>query len=216
MTSPLLQLRNQHTALTATDEQIAAARTAFDRDKYLKLREFIHPDLLTRLLDELDRTEFYDRVHEGIGIEQCATMGLVSGTLEILMNDPALFDVVSRITDCGHIGCFSGRVYRLIPNSGHYDSWHSDIGENRLVAISVNFGRVPYEGGRLQIRYKDSEEVLSEVFNPIAGDAVMFRVDESLRHRVDTVTGQVPRTAYAGWVRSEPDYTARLLGRLGH
>jgi hypothetical protein len=57
--------------------------------------------------------------------------------------------------------------------------------------------------------------VLSEVHNPIAGDAVMFRVHPTLRHRVDPVTGTVPRTAYAGWFCSQPEFATLMLERLG-
>lgn len=216
MATPLVQVTQQKTAISATPDQIAEARARFDREKYLKLPGFVHPQLLALFLEELERTNFEVRVHEGIGVEQCAVAGLVSGTMEMLLNDPALFDTIRAITDCGHIGCFSGRVYRLVPNSEHYDSWHSDVGQDRLIAVSINVGRVPYEGGKLQIRLANSEDILSEVYNPVAGDAVIFRVDESLRHRVDTVTGTIPRTAYAGWFRSQPEYSARLLDRLGH
>jgi len=79
MPLPLLQLRHQQTAVAASPEVLAAATADFDRDKYLKLPAFVEPALLGSLLDELDRTEFYDRVHEGIGTELCAVPGLVSG-----------------------------------------------------------------------------------------------------------------------------------------
>jgi hypothetical protein len=215
MALPLLQLRHQSTAVAASPEALATARADFERDKYLKLPAFVEPGLLTTLLGELDRTEFYDRVHEGIGTELCAVPGVVTGTLEMLMNDPVLHQTVEAITACGHIGCFQGRAYRLVPNTGHYDSWHSDVGEDRLVALSINLGREQYEGGRLQIRYADAADVLSEVHNPIAGDAVMFRVHPTLRHRVDPVTGTAPRTAYAGWFCSQPEFVTLMLERLG-
>ncbi len=215
MNLPFLQLRHQSTAVAASAEALVEARAAFDRNKYLKLPAFVEPSLLATLLDELDRTEFYDRVHEGIGTELCAVPGVVTGTLEMLMNDPVLHQTVEAVTGCGHIGCFQGRAYRLVPNTGHHDSWHSDVGEDRLIALSINLGREPYEGGRLQIRYADATDVLSEVSNPIAGDAVMFRVDPGLRHRVDPVTGRAPRTAYAGWFCSQPEFVTLMLERLG-
>ena len=215
MSLPFLQLRHQSTAVAASAEALVEARAAFDRNKYLKLPAFVEPSLLATLLDELDRTEFYDRVHEGIGTELCAVPGVVTGTLEMLMNDPVLHQTVEAVTGCVHIGCFHGRAYRLVPNTGHHDSWHSDVGEDRLIALSINLGREPYEGGRLQIRYADATDVLSEVSNPIAGDAVMFRVDPGLRHRVDPVTGRAPRTAYAGWFCSQPEFMTLMLERLG-
>ena len=72
--------------------------------------------------------------------------------LLLLVNDERMLDVVRSITGCGPIGHFDGRVYRLEPSSDHYDSWHDDLGDGRLVAMSINLGRQPYEGGALEIR----------------------------------------------------------------
>jgi Rps23 Pro-64 3,4-dihydroxylase Tpa1-like proline 4-hydroxylase len=102
----------------------------------------------------------------------------------------------------------------LNPVSGHYDSWHSDVGQDRLVALSLNLGREPFEGGLLQIRRADSPEIIAEIANRATGDAVIFRIDPSLRHRVGPVEGHVPRTAYAGWFRSRPDFRVLLGERL--
>lgn len=197
-----------------TRAEFAEARAQFERDGYLKLKEFVDPPLLTLLLDAADAAEFRERTHHGIGVELCAVPGLLSGTLELACNDPALFTSIDALTGCGSIGCFEGRVYRLAPSTGHYDSWHSDVGQDRLIALSVNLGRDPFEGGLLQIRKADSEEILSEVANTVCGDAVMFRIHPDYRHRVGTVTGRHPRTAWAGWFRTQPDFATLLRARL--
>jgi hypothetical protein len=215
MAPSMLQLRPQHTHVEALPAQIAEARDAFDRLAYLKLPAFLEPALLQSLLDELDRTEFYHRVHDGIGTELCARPGVVSGALELLMNDTALQQVISDVTGCGHIGCFEGRIYRMVPGTDHHDSWHSDVGQDRLIALSINLGRAAPAGGQLQIRKALTDQILSEVYNPISGDAVIFRVDPSMQHRVEPVVGDVPRTVYAGWFRAKPEFAELLLQKLG-
>ena len=133
-------------------------------------------------------------------------------SLLLAANDSRLFSFVSEVTGCGAIGCFDGRVYRLDPAQGHGDSWHSDVGDNRLVAMSVNLTPERYEGGVLQIRDEPSGEVTAEVGETALGDAMIFRIAERLRHRVSQVKGDVPRIAFAGWFKSAPSFRSVLAG----
>lgn len=210
----MLQLRRDRTVIDFTPESLEAARAHFQTYSYLKLPGFLEPTLLRALLEMLDRTPFYERVHPGIGTEVCATPGAATGALELLLNDPTLRLFIADLTGAGRLGCYEGRVYRLNPKDGHYDSWHSDVGEDRQLAVSINLSRLPFQGGRLQIRRAESKEILAEVDNPIAGDAVIFRVHPSMRHRVASVMGQNPRTAWAGWFRTEPQFADLLRARL--
>lgn len=41
--------------------------------------------------------------------------------------------------------------------------WHSDDEQDRLIALSINLGRSPYEGGVLQIRRASGATMLGEV-----------------------------------------------------
>ena len=178
------------------------------------LHAFLERELLETILSLVDQADFVERVHPGIGLELCAATGVASGTLELLMNDAPLRQIISTLTASGHIGCFEGRLYRLIPGTGHHDSWHSDVGEDRLVAMSLNLSRGKTDGGELQIRRADSAMIMGEMVNETPGDAVIFRIDPSLRHRVSAVTGGAPRTAYAGWFRASPEFSA-LTRRAG-
>jgi Rps23 Pro-64 3,4-dihydroxylase Tpa1-like proline 4-hydroxylase len=65
--------------------------------------------------------------------------------------------------------------------------------------MSLNLSPEPFEGGALQIRETDSKKILFEIANTGLGNAVVFRVDPRLEHRVSPVAGKVPRTAFAGW-----------------
>jgi hypothetical protein len=201
----LVQVEHGRT-IVGSPASLASARSDFDQRRFLKLPGFLDPTLRDSILDALDRAPFYERVHHGIGRELCVESGPLTGLLELLMNDSALFAAIDALTGCGPIGCFEGRIYRMVPGTDHHDSWHSDVGHDRLIAMSVNLGRETYTGGLLQIRRADSEDVLSNVENRTLGDAIIFQIDPTLRHRVDAVTGQTPRTAYAGWFRRQPTY----------
>ncbi|HEX7084820.1 MAG TPA: 2OG-Fe(II) oxygenase [Vicinamibacterales bacterium] len=190
-----------------------ALRREFDERHCILLKGFVSPALLQTIQRLLAAAPFYDRTHDGIGEELCLSPGPLSAGMEFLWNSPALFDLVDRLTGCGPFGCFEGRVYRLAPSSGHYDSWHSDVGQDRRVAMSVNFSTAPYEGGVTEFRRAAESEPYYSVANTGFGDAILFRVDPALRHRVTDVTGQTPRTAYAGWFRTTPDFADLFRAR---
>jgi 2OG-Fe(II) oxygenase superfamily len=205
MTEPLLQLRRRGLAV-ANPSDLQRARAEFDARHCVLLPNLLETGLARAVLDALDRGTFAGYTHEGIGKELCAQPGTATGVLELLANDPEFFAAVRTMTGCGPIGLFHGRVYRMVPGGGHYDSWHSDEGLDRLVAMSVNLSPTPYEGGVLQIRENKSSRILNEVANTGFGDAILFRIGPTLTHRVTTVEGSLPKTAYAGWFRSKPFY----------
>jgi hypothetical protein len=210
----LVRLDRRRTIFDASSAELASARRHLESFAYLKLPGLLGPDLLRPLLAAIERTPFYRRIHDGIGVELCAESGAASGVLEFMLNDPTMLGAVAALADCAHIGCFEGRIYRIVPGDGHYDSWHSDVGEDRLLALSINLGSRPYDGGCLQIRRADSSVVIGEIENPTPGDAVLFRIDPQLRHRVGPVTGRTPRTAYAGWFRAAPEFGPLLATKL--
>jgi hypothetical protein len=205
-------LRVGRSRLTRGD--LEPLRREFARQHYVRLPQLIDARVRDLVATLIDQGEFVDRAHQGIGTELCLVPGIATATLQLLFNDPDLLDAISYIADCAHVGCFDGRVYRMSASAGHYDSWHSDAGEDRLVAVSVNFGRERYEGGVLEIRGAASPEPIEQVPNPAYGDAVMFRISPALRHRVSAVSGTVPRTAYAGWFKSTPDFLDLFFGSL--
>ncbi len=94
----------------------------------------------------------------------------------------------------------------MMPKRGHYDSWHSDIDlkTERMVAMSINLSPRIYRGGSLQIRYKKSKKIIQEITNIGLGDAIIFRVDPRLEHRVTDLKGKEAKTAFAGWFQMNP------------
>jgi hypothetical protein len=125
--------------------------------------------------------------------------------LLFLCNDVALFELVRAITGCDRIGAFVGRIYRMLPGAEHEGTWHDDLLEGRMVAMSINLGNAPFSGGVLEIRDRASKRVLHRVANTGFGSAVIFRIDPELQHRVTAVREGAPKTAYAGWFISGHD-----------
>jgi hypothetical protein len=179
-------------------------RESFERYHHVKLPEFLSGELLDRTRRYMDEGEFSTRVHKGIGTELSLEQGKSPRLLLFLMNDPELFEIVRAITGCDRIGSFNGRIYRMMPRE-HADSWHDDVNGKRLIAMSINLSANPYSGGILELRDERSEEIVARVANTGPGDALLFRLAAGLKHRVTAVTGELPRTAYAGWFEKGPD-----------
>jgi len=204
----MIRVTRQGTVFSGSNEHLNELRSQFNQQHYLRFPELLEPELLEFLQGRIDRGEFYERVHQDIGPnkELCLTGSAASGALSCLMNDERLFQIIQSITECELPRCFEGRIYRAIPNHGHHDAWHNDVIENRLVGLSINLSREVYTGGVLQIRNRESREMVAEVSNVGAGDAIVFRLARYLEHRITEVDGHAAKTAFAGWFRSQPDW----------
>ena len=129
------------------------------------------------------------------GAELDTTDLKTSALIEVLFNNTRLFEFIQRITGCGSIGSFSGRVYRYLPDEDHYDRWHNDLVQHRLVALSINLNKQPYEGGLLELKDKD-RQIVESITNTVFGDAILFRLADHLEHRRTTVHGRRTEDRY--------------------
>ena len=185
-------------------------RTQFDGEHWVRLPGFLDAEVLSFVQKQVEHARFDVRVHQNIGVELCLTDDMALSLLRFLSNDPKLFGVIRQITGCGRIGCFFGRVYRMVPGAGHYDSWHSDMTGNRLIGMSLNLGAHIYSGGVFRLREASSKKLLCEAANTGPGDAIVFRIAAHLEHCVTTLEGTMPKTAFAGWFQSEPEFLSLL------
>jgi hypothetical protein len=185
-----------------SDRDLGEMRDEFDRNHCIRFEGLFSDALLAQIHDYIDSDEFSFREHDGIGTELCIEQGKSPAFLMFVTNDPAFFELVRKITGCGQIGFFNGRVYRMHTGPEHQDSWHDDLVGGRMIAMSINLSEAPYRGGILEIRDRASREVIHTTANTGPGDAVLFRLAPELQHRVTAVEGDVPKTAYAGWFES--------------
>jgi hypothetical protein len=81
--------------------------------------------------------------------------------------------------------------------------------------MSVNLSPQVYEGGALQLKLRHSDEILQEVRNTGLGDAILFRISKDLVHRVQGVTGEHPKIAFAGWFLTGEDLLPSMAKKLG-
>jgi hypothetical protein len=200
---------SQHNVVTDL-ARLADMRAEFAERQCLLMRQVVDPPLLVRLMALLAVAPARERVPgiargRLIARELCVERDAIAArAFSLLFNNPAIFRLVEQITGCSRIGNFLGRMYMMRPNSEHYDTWHSDNDGNRLIGLSCNLSGDVYSGGVFQIRERQTERVLGEVGNTRPGDAHIFRIAPELQHHVTAVTGEVTKTAYAGWFRAQP------------
>lgn len=215
----MVQIRNSGLILSISAKEIEHLRTQFERQTCILLPTILAPDLLQVIQQKIAEAEFFEKAHGHsvrLSVELCMKNNAASAALHLLANNPKFFHFVQQVTGCDQIGCFMGRVYRLIPESYHYDSWHDDVKDNRILAMSINLSTDKYDGGILQIRDRRSNQITYEIANIGFGDCIIFTLAPHLQHRVTSVTGTVAKTAFAGWFKSVPSYQAILMESLLH
>ena len=183
----------------------------FAESHAIHLPGLLHPDLMTAIWKGMDQGSWSSFEHVEIGRELLLERGIAFAVLHFVVNSPEFIRTVKLITRCSSISIFEGRVYRMIPGAGHFDSWHDDLGgETRSIGMSINLGSVPYAGGVFQLRKKGTERTLDELPNVGTGDAILFRISPTLEHRITPMEGIAPKTAFAGWFKpASKDFFSR-------
>ena len=206
----MIQLTRHGVAVTGTTADLDSLRKKYEADNYLILPKLFEPSLFEDILQRVERAQFRPRSHEEIALELCMEDDITTAMLEFFPNNPAFLRIIEQITGQPHVGRFIGRVYKMTASDGHFDHWHDDCTEDRVITMSVNLSRSPFSGGALQLRHRGTTEILREVRNTGFGDALLFRIAENLRHRVQDVEGDAPKTAFAGWFLQREDFLPKL------
>jgi len=209
----LIQLTRKGVVFAGTQADLDSLREKYEQDNYVILPKLYEPTLLEEIMLRVDAAPFLPKDHDGIGLEFCMDDKVTAAMMGFFPNNPAFLRLLERITGQPRIGEFSGRVYRMTSSDGHYDSWHSDCSDRRVVTMSVNLSRQAFTCGALQIRRCDSRKIIHEIRNTGFGDALLFRISGDLFHRVQGVEGEIPKTAFAGWFFEGEDFLSSLPKR---
>lgn len=191
---------------TAGDAEVARLKARFRDHHAVKLRGFLEPTFLSRIQSHLRAAAFTPKSHDGIGHELVCWDTPAADALLFVLNDPIIFSMITELTGVGPIGCFIGRIYRMPPGDAHHESWHSDVGDHRLLALSINLGEHPHRGGTTILREQARPDTEQPLENRTPGDALLFRISPTLEHTITDVEPGPPKTAWAGWFRSEPSF----------
>ena len=205
----MVSLTNSGARISASPSDIQRLAAEFQVQHFIRLPKLIGPKLLDLLAERTKQINFDRLEHKHVGAELGLNDNVTQALLSVLLNNETLFGFVQSVTNCPPIGSFIGRVYRYLPEADHFDEWHDDLIKHRVVALSVNLGKVPYEGGLLQLR-DNSTGTIQQITNTGFGDAILFQLCEGLEHRRTAVKGTIAKTAIAGWFRTQPSFLQLL------
>lgn len=205
----MIQLQQSRVVIDPGD--ISKLRMHFRRSHCVLLPKILEASLLDLLLSRFQGARWQRKAHSNIRVETISMDQLGLEVLHFLINAPNFLNFIEEVGETEPITWCGGRVYRMLPNSRHYDSWHDDNIKNRLIGITINLSPLPYRGGVFQMREEGSKRLLVQIANTGLGDALLFRISRKLEHRVTEVTGNQPKTAFAGWFQTgELDLASRL------
>ena len=196
-------MRITNTGVSSDLEEIERLREDFEKVNCVRIPHLLDPPLLACLRQRLEQSTWVPKVHQGIALETITEDRHALHLCHFVTNLAAFRRLIGQITGCGPLKMFHGRLYRMVSSLGHYDSWHDDDFENRLVGMSINLSPFGYGGGLFELRRKASEQMLAQIANTGFGDALVFKISGELQHRVSPVNGHEPKTAFAGWF--QPD-----------
>jgi 2OG-Fe(II) oxygenase superfamily len=200
-----MQISN--TGVTSNPKDVERLREEFCAVNCVRIPQLLHPSLLAFLQRRLEQAQWKSNLHgvvgNDLGMDDITEDQASLHMLYFAANLPDFRGLIEEITECRPLDSFRGRLYRKISGAGHYNKWHSDDVENRLVAMSINLSPRGYGGGWLEMRKAESEEILLRVGNTGYGDALIFKISSELEHRVTDVQGKEPKTAFAGWFRDD-------------
>jgi hypothetical protein len=209
----LIQLTREGVVFTGTQGDLNSLREKYDRDNYVIIPQLFAPALLEEIMRRVDAAPFLPRDHGDVGLESCMDDRVTETMMAFFPNNHAFLRLIEQITGQPRLGEFVGRVYRMTSSDGHYDAWHNDCFDQRVVTMSVNLSPHVYAGGALQMKHRGSDEIVQEIHNTGFGDALLFRISRDLVHRVQGVKGDVPKTAFAGWFLDVEDFLSNLRKR---
>lgn len=186
----------------------SASRLALQREfadkRCVSLPGLLEPALVRDVLCRIRTTEWVPQAYGEFATELCMHDNPVLALLLLLVNDEALFGLLQQLAGCAAIRGFMGRVYRMMPGAAHQASWHTDVGHERLLGMSVDLSETPYAGGIFELRERASRRILSRTTSRRVGDATLFRIGTDVEHQVTALEGAGPRTVFAGWFSAQP------------
>src|SRR3954469_6445078 len=128
----------------------------FHEEYCILLKQFVEPALLAQVQEKVASAGFREKHNPNVGDEVRMASDPARTALEFLMNDPALYALVREVSGIGPVGCYHGRIYSLLPETGMMSDWHTDMVAGRLATMVVNLSTAVYEGGLLQFKRVDS------------------------------------------------------------
>lgn len=197
------------TNFNVDESLIEQYRAEFEETHCVFFPGLLKKNVLQNLLNKLDKINFLtkfemDEKNKFGKVLFVPVNDPILFTFQLMFNNKELFSILEKITDCGPIGNFIGRMHRSEKDE-HEIKWHDDNTDTRLLAMTLGLDTERYTGAEFQMREKSTQKITRELGQIEAGDAIIFKIDPALEHRLAPMeSGR--RTVGVGWFRGAPDY----------
>jgi hypothetical protein len=183
---------------TTFSNNLEAARRQYSTNMALHIRDIFAPALLATL-QELCASGSFIQEATRVGAPEVESPQRVGHLLDAVLRRANFLRWLEAVTGSGPLHTFEGRLTQSRPGVGER-GWHDDLREDdkRRVALVINLSPAPYQGAPFQLRLKTGEHLFEHHYTEL-GEALLFKVDPALAHRVPPVTAGGPRRVYAGW-----------------
>lgn len=175
----------------------------FAEQRAIVCRDVFDAALLDRLLTAARGTGFRaDQVD--LGTREVEEPQRVGGTLNVLMQRPALFRWLEAVTgQTGLVGA-EGRLVQARAGAGDALDWHDDLGQpRRALGVTISLTDADYTGGLFEMRRVNDPATTRCFDHASAGTALIFDLGTEIEHRVHPVSSGGPRRIFTGWFMRE-------------
>src|SRR3990167_6130489 len=185
----LYKASTQSMVLTPEEALWSEGADLFAKQTALVLSHIIDSSTLLKISSLLSQDLFIPRELEYIGTQEVEKEPVVGRMIAFLLGQPQLLRRLEQMTGCGTLRRVAGGIAQLQAGSDHKLRWHDDINdERRRLAITINLSMHHYTGGQFELRKKGCASLLFCHQHHVLGDAILFKVDRTLEHRVTPVS----------------------------
>jgi hypothetical protein len=191
------------THIDDSPEMTARVRTAFANGDAVILPSAFAPAFLQTILTVCRRGAFATETIDRIGWRTVEERDVAGAAMRFALERPAFLRWVEAVAGCEPLTRLSGVVAEMAADTGQELGWHNDRTDetrDRRLAVTVHLSDAPYEGGHFEMRDERSGQMRVRAGALPPGSVMLFRIDGTLRHRVNRVTSGGPRRVFAGWL----------------
>lgn len=182
--------------IAAANERVAAA---FAERSAVVLSGLLDP-AFRRMLDPALRHPFVEQRVDGAPGMRHVEPGVqpASRALELALRRVPLLRWLERVADCGPLNHVEGEIAEHRASGEDYLSWHQDTHKpGRKLALVIDLSDIPHEGGMFELRDRKTKQLMVQHHHDQPGSALLFRIADTLEHRVLPVTQGGPRRVFA-------------------
>lgn len=200
----LLRLLPTRTLFAESDEVAARVGAAIQRRRPVVLEGFVDDQLLQLLAPIWSGASFMPSPVDRVGLRSVETPGHAGAALCLALARPEVLRIMESALCGPALTGVAGAIAQFAAGAEERLGWHDDLAEpERKLAITINLGTAPYQGGAFEFRDLASGAPPFRHVHSTPGEALLFPIGAGLQHRVLPVTGGGPRTVFAGWYLGE-------------